>query len=140
MRYYGPIGDGEKAANPQDPNEIYPKKGEVTKKGYVMSQFSKFIRPGYTRVESSIYPFVTGSGIDVTAYKDPFSSKVVVVALNTGSSPAQYAFKLIHGTRMTFTPYTTTQTKNCEQGTALDVNGTFAFTLEASSITTFVSN
>jgi glucuronoarabinoxylan endo-1,4-beta-xylanase len=141
VRYYGPIGDGEKAVSPQDPNEIYPKKGEVTKKGYVMSQFSKFIRPGYYRVENSVYPLVTGSGVDVTAYKDPLSSKVVVVALNTGSSPVQYAFRLNNGTRRTFTPYTTTQTKNCEQGTAFDVtNGTFSYTMEASSITTFVAN
>jgi glucuronoarabinoxylan endo-1,4-beta-xylanase len=141
VRYYGPIGDGEKAASPQDPNETYPKKGEVTKKGYVMSQFSKFIRPGYYRVESSIYPFVTGSGLDVTAYKDPLSSKVVVVAINSASTAAQCAFRLNKGTRSTFTPYATTQTKNCEQGTPFDVTGgTFTFTLEASSITTFVSN
>jgi glucuronoarabinoxylan endo-1,4-beta-xylanase len=141
VRYYGPIGDGEKAPSPQDPNEIYPKKGEVTKKGYVMSQFSKFIRPGYYRVESSIYPFITGSGLDVTAYKDPLSSKVVIVALNASSSPVQYAFRLNNGARRTFTPYATTQTKNCEQGTPFDVTGsTFTFTLEASSITTFVSN
>jgi glucuronoarabinoxylan endo-1,4-beta-xylanase len=141
VRYYGPIGDGEKAASPQDPNETYPKKGEVTKKGYVMSQFSKFIRPGYYRVESSMYPSVTGSGVDVTAYKDPLFSKVVVVAINTGSTPAQCAFRLNNGTRRTFTPYTTSVTKNCEQATAFDVtDGSFIFTMEPSSITTFVSN
>jgi glucuronoarabinoxylan endo-1,4-beta-xylanase len=141
VRYYGPIGDGEKAASPQDPNEIYPKKGEVTKKGYVMSQFSKFIRPGYRRVESGIYPVVTGAGVDVTAYKDPLSSKVVVVAINSGSTPAQCAFRLKKGARMTFTPYTTSETKNCEQGKVFDVtDGSFTVTIEASSITTFVSN
>ena len=41
----------------------------------------------------------------------------------------------------TFTPYTTSEIKNCEQGDAFDVTGdNFAFTLEPSSITTFVSN
>jgi glucuronoarabinoxylan endo-1,4-beta-xylanase len=141
VRYYGPIGDGEKAASPQDPNEAYPKKGEVTKKGYVMAQFSKFIRPGYYRVGSSMYPLVIGAGVDVTAYKDPLSSKVVVVAVNSGSAPAQCAYRLKQGTRMTLTPYTTSGTKNCEQGTVFDVtDGSFTFTLEASSITTFVSN
>jgi len=45
IRYYGPIGDGTSAANPEDPTETYPAKGEVTKKGYVLAQFSKFIRP-----------------------------------------------------------------------------------------------
>jgi glucuronoarabinoxylan endo-1,4-beta-xylanase len=141
VRYYGPIGDGEKAASPQDPNDIYPKKGEVTKKGFVMSQFSKFIRPGYYRVGSSTYPPVTGAGVDVTAYKDPLSSKVIVVAINSGSTPTQCAFRLKYGTRMTFTPYTTSETKNCEQGNVFDVtDGSFTFTMEAASITTFVSN
>jgi glucuronoarabinoxylan endo-1,4-beta-xylanase len=141
VRYYGPIGDGEKAASPQDPNETYPKKGEVTKKGYVMSQFSKFIRPGYYRIGSSIYPPVIGAGVDVTAYKDPLSSKVVVVAINSGATPAQCAFRLKKGARMTFTPYTTSETKNCEQGKVFDVtDGSFISTIEASSITTFVSN
>jgi glucuronoarabinoxylan endo-1,4-beta-xylanase len=141
VRYYGPIGDGEKAASPQDPNETYPKKGEVTKKGYVMSQFSKFIRPGYYRVESSMHPPVTGAGVDVTAYKDPLSSKVVVVAINTGATPAQGAVRLNNGATKTFIPYTTSGTKNCEPGKVFDVTGgTFTFTMEASSITTFVSN
>lgn len=141
VRYYGPIGDGERAVSPQDPNETYPAKGEVTKKGYVMSQFSKFIRPGYYRVESSIYPLVTGSGLDVTAYKDPLSSKIVVVAINSGSAPAQCAFRLNPGTRRTLTPYTTSATKNCAQGEVFDVtDGSFIFTMEASSISTFVLN
>ena len=141
VRYYGPIGDGERAPNPQDPNETYPKKGEVTKKGYVMSQFSKFIRPGYYRIGSSMYPLVIGAGVDVTAYEDPISSKIVVVAINTGSAPAQCAFRFNRGTKMTFTPYATSETKNCVQGTAFDVtDGSFTFTLDASSITTFVSN
>ena len=40
----------------------------------------------------------------------------------------------------TYTPYTTSGSKNCEQGDTFDVNGdNFTFTLEPSSITTFVS-
>jgi glucuronoarabinoxylan endo-1,4-beta-xylanase len=141
VRYYGPIGDGTKAANPQDPTEPYPQKDEVTKKGYVMSQFSKFVRPGYYRVESSLYPPVTGAGIDVTAYKDPLSSKVILVAINPSAAPAQCAFRLNSGTNQTFTTFTTSATKNCEQGAVVDAtDGSFVFTMEASSITTFVSN
>jgi glucuronoarabinoxylan endo-1,4-beta-xylanase len=141
VRYYGPIGDGETAASPADPNETYPKKGEVTKKGYVLSQYSKFIRPGYNRIGSSMYPLVTGAGVDITAYKDPLSSKTVIVAINAGSTPSQCAFRLKAGTSMSFTPYTTSAAKNCEQGTVFTMTGgTFVYTLDASSITTFVSN
>ena len=140
VRYYGLIGDGTKAANPLDPNESYPAKGEVTKKGYVMSQFSKFIHPGYYRVESSVYPSI--GSVDITAYKDSLSSKVVVVAVNSGSTEAETVFRIQNGTLpITFTPYTTSETKNCEQGTSFDVIGdSFTVTLEPSSITTFVLN
>jgi glucuronoarabinoxylan endo-1,4-beta-xylanase len=142
VRYYGPIGDGTKAATPQDPNEIYPQKGEVTKKGYVMSQFSKFIRPGYYRVESSVFPSSTMTGVDVTAYKDSLSSKVVIVAINSGSTQIDNIFRIQHGAKTTtLTPYTTSESKNCEQGNGVTItDGSFTYTLEPLSITTFISN
>jgi glucuronoarabinoxylan endo-1,4-beta-xylanase len=129
VRYYGPIADG-----------TYANKGDVTKKGYVMSQFARFIRPGFYRVESSVTP--SPSNINVTAYKDPLTSKVVIVAINSGTNQAETVFRIQNdGVIATFTPYTTTQTKNCEQGELFNVaDGSFTFTLEPSSITTFVSN
>ena len=128
VRYYGPICDGS-----------YLRKGEITKKGYVMSQFSKFIRPGFYRVESSVYPPLGAA--DITAYKDPSSSKVVIVAVNTSSEQLEQVFRIQNGTTITFTPYTTSELKNCEKGDDFTVTGSgFTITLEPQSITTFVSN
>lgn len=140
IRYYGPIGDGEKAT--QNPNESYPKKGEVTKKGFVMSQFSKFIRPGYCRIESSITPAAVGVGVDVTAYKDPVTSKVVIVAVNTSSSSIKHEFKILNGSMInSLTPYTTSEVKNCMKGESVMVsNEMFTVTIEPSCITTFVAD
>jgi len=139
IRYYGPIGDGEKSA--QNPNESYPKKGEVTKKGYVMSQFSKFIRPGYYRVESNIVPVLVGAGIDVTAYKDPVTNKIVIVAVNSNSISEKQVIKIQNGAVTLLTPYTTSETKNMVKGENITVtNGTFSLTMEPSSITTFITN
>jgi len=139
VRYYGPIGDGESSTT--FPNEQFSAKGEVTKKGFVMSQFARFIRPGFYRVESSVYPSVS-SNAKVTAYKDPSSSKIVIVAINTGTTEAEVVFRIQNGATMTtFTPYTTSETKNCEKGDDFDVTGdNFTLTLEPESITTFVSN
>ncbi len=130
VRYYGPIDDG--TYNSAD-------KGNITKKGYVMSQFARFIRPGYMRVESSVYP--PTNNISITAYRDSLSSKTVIVAINSGSTNAQTVFEIQGGTTMTtFTPYTTSTSKNCEQGNNFNVAGNnFTYTLEPSSITTFVS-
>lgn len=138
VRFYGPIGDGEKSAS--FPNEDYARKGEVTKRGYIMSQFSRFIRPGFYRVESSIVP--SASKVSVTAYKDLSYSKIVIVAVNSGSTEAETVLRIQNGTMTTtFTPYTTSGTKNCEQGNAVNItDGNFTYTMEPQSITTFVSN
>jgi len=133
VRYYGPISDGTNNSG---------NKGEVTKKGYVMSQFARFIRPGYYRVESSVYPPLIGEGVNVTAYKDPQTFKVVIVAVNTSPDQKEHVFKIQTSAMVTtFTPYTTSASKNCVQGNNVSVtNGNFTVSLEPSSITTFVSN
>lgn len=129
VRYYGPISDGTNDCG---------RKGEVTKKGYVMSQFSRFIRPGYYRVECNTLPW--SCNVYVTAYKDSSSSKAVIVAVNNNSNPMYLAIR-IQGSINQFTPYTTTASKNCVQGDDINkIDNRFTFMLEASSITTFVSN
>ena len=135
VRYYGPIGDGEKSTS--NPNEDFSAKGEVTKKGYVMSQFSRFIRPGYYRVEGTYQP---QTGIYVTAYKDSSLSKIVIVAINTSSQSKEQQFNLANKSVDMFVPYVTTNSKNCAEEAGISVNGgSFTAALEASSITTFVS-
>ena len=106
-----------------------------------MVQFARFIRPGYYRVECNVYPPSFG-GVSVTAYKDPASSKVVIVAVNTSSSQAEQTVRLQNGAlNATFTPYTTSETLNCEKSNDLSAtNGNFTFTMEPLSITTFISN
>jgi len=133
VRFYGPISDGTNDSGI---------KGDVTKKGYVMSQFARFIRPGYYRIETADSPPLSGAGISTSAYKDPVTSKLVIVAINTSTSARENVFRLQNGNLSTsFTPYTTSINKNCEQGENLImVNGRFSFTLEPSSITTFISN
>jgi glucuronoarabinoxylan endo-1,4-beta-xylanase len=133
VRFYGPISDGTQGSG---------NKGTITKKGHVMSQFSKFIRPGYYRVESNIYPPLVGSGVSTSSYIDPATSKLVIVAVNTSTTSKEHAFRIQSGTlTKTFTPYTTSALKNCEKGNEINITGdNFILTLEPSSITTFVSN
>lgn len=130
VRFYGPISDGERNSGA---------KGSATKKGYVMSQFSRFIRPGYHRVDSKSWP--TTGNVSITAYKDSSSSRVVLVAVNTGSSPLEVAFRIENGAVNSFSTYTTSAAKNVVQGEDVAViDDRCTFDLEASSITTLVSN
>ena len=126
VRYYGPIDDGTKGGV----------KGSVTKKGYVMSQFARFIRPGYTRVNATAIP---QRDVYLSAYRS--NSKVVIVVINNSSSSKEQTFTFYNGSVAKFTPYVTTQIKNCEQASDIVVsNGRFTATLDGSSVTTFVSD
>jgi glucuronoarabinoxylan endo-1,4-beta-xylanase len=121
VRFYGPIDES----------------GVVTKRGYVMSQFARFVRPGSFRL------FSTDNGVrsrvDVTAYRN--GSKIVLVAVNRNSSATTQLFTLWNGTVGAFTPYVTSSGKNCEQQSGISFkNGTFSYTLEPLSVTTFVLN
>lgn len=122
VRFYGPIGEDSK----------------VTKRGYVMSQFSKFIRPGYYRIKSNTQP---QKNVYLSAYKDSSSSKLVIVALNYGFETIYQTFSIENGKITSFTPYTTTETENVKQGSSISVTGSsFTAALKPSSITTFVSD
>jgi glucuronoarabinoxylan endo-1,4-beta-xylanase len=119
VRFYGPIRED----------------GNASKRGYVMSQFARFVRPGYFRV------FATSPQrqIYMTAYRD--AAKVVIVAINLRSQAVEQTFLLRDGDAVNFTPYVTSSTKNCVQESNLSVSSKiFTATLEPSSITTFVSN
>lgn len=134
VRYYGPIDDGTKGGVA----------GSITKKGYVMSQFARFVRPGYKRVLSTI---PRGSAY-VTAYKPVLpgsssNSKFVIVAVNMGSPSIQQTFRIenIASGTVTVRPYVTSRIKNCEQQSDITVsNGMFNATLPDSSVTTFVGD
>jgi glucuronoarabinoxylan endo-1,4-beta-xylanase len=119
-RYYGPMDDN----------------GNVTKRGYVLSQYARFIRPGFVKVKATENP---QDYIFVIAFKK--ESKTVIVAINNGPSPANQQFVIRNGSANSFTPYVTSETKNCRKGNSINASdGKFYSTLDAESITTFVSD
>jgi glucuronoarabinoxylan endo-1,4-beta-xylanase len=127
VRYYGPISDGTMGSG---------NKGDVTKRGWIMSQFSRFIRPGYLRVECDDNPQF---GVYASAYRDSTLSKVVIVAVNTSSSTRNQTFAFQNGDVEIVTPYVTSGTKSCSEETAiLVINDSLDVTLDAQSVTTFV--
>lgn len=67
QRYYSFIGDGEQGtAN-----------GAILKRGYAFSHFSKYIRPGFVRVDASTSK---STGLEITAYAG--NHQIVVVIIN----------------------------------------------------------
>lgn len=109
--------------------------GNVSKRGYAMSQFARFIRPGFYRVDATSNPQEL---VFTTAYRN--DSKLVIVSINESSSIKQ-TYIIQNGSFNSFTPYTTSSRKNCKKGEIIPVlAGSFNATLDSSSITTFVSD
>lgn len=140
-RYYSPIHDGVDVADPgrdfNDPGQS----GDITKRGWVMSQYSRFIRSGDYRVNSS-GPFGRGyNNVLLSAYKDTAASKIVLVAVNAESSDKEINVMLKGGSTSSFSRYITSEDQNVEELEVLEISdGIFTTTLPENSITTFVSS
>ena len=109
--------------------------GTVSKRGYVMGQFSKFVRPGWVRVEATKNP---STHTWVSAFKK--GDSVVVVAINrSGAVNLNVSIPGIKATKLT--KYTTSASKNIANDGEINVsNGTATVPLDASSATTLVYN
>lgn len=110
--------------------------GTDTKRHYVLGNYSKFIRPGYTRVNIS---GASPAGILLTAYQGA-DGTVVVVAINNGSSAVTVPISISGGTApASLTPWVTSATDNLVSQTAVPVSGgSFTAALAATTVTTFV--
>lgn len=110
--------------------------GAVSKRGFIMSQYAKYVRPGYTRIAATEKPY---SDVYVTAYKNS-SGKLVVVAINTGTSQRSLQLNLSAGSVASFTKYRTSSANNNEYAGLYTVsnNTTTAF-IDPGSVNTFVS-
>lgn len=117
-RFYGPIG--------QD--------GLVTKRGYVISQFARFIKPGSVRLGTSVN---SRSDVLISAYKN--GNKKIIVAVNAGDYAVTQKITVQDATINEVIPYTTTELKNAEQGAKITTtNNSFNYVLPSKSIITFV--
>jgi len=107
----------------------------VSKRGYMMAQFSKFIRPGFVRVAATP---PAAPDVFVTAYKGEGSA--VVVAVNNSTSPRDITLDADGSCVDHFQRFTTSETKNvAAEGDVVLSAGRAAVTLEPQSVTTFVS-
>jgi len=109
--------------------------GLVSKRGYLMAQYSKFIRPGYVRIGAT-QP--SNANVAVTAYKG--GDRVVVVAVNRSAQPQSVTLDVFNSCATGFTRFTTSVNKNvANDGTVALQSSRATVTLDGQSVTTFVS-
>lgn len=107
--------------------------GNITKRGYIMSHFSKFVRPGYIRVDATYSP---ASGLYITAYKS--GTTLVIVAINKSSSSRNVTFNFSGSQATNFTKYETTGSANVANRGAVSGGASMTNTLASNSANTFV--
>ncbi len=107
--------------------------GTISKRGYMMAHYSKFVRAGYYRVEATKEP--TGM-VNLSAYKK--DDDVVIVVLNRNTSSRTITIN-VPGTRVTsWEQYVTTGSKNLSKESNINAGASFQVTLEPQSMVTFV--
>jgi len=109
--------------------------GNITDKGYVISQYAKFVRPGAVRVDASV---ASASLVDVTAYKTDTSFVMVVV--NRNNKSIDLNFNIANGSFEKLTQFTSSDTKKVANDGEIAVSsGQFKATVDPKSVTTFTS-
>jgi glucuronoarabinoxylan endo-1,4-beta-xylanase len=103
-------------------------------RAWVLAQFSKWVRPGYYRVDATYGP---QNGVNVVAFKGDSN---VVVVMNNNTSQQSVTFNYSNATVTTVRKYTSSQSKNGKNEGEIEVsNNSFTTTLDPQSVSTFVS-
>lgn len=111
--------------------------GQISKRGYIMSQYARFVRPGFKRISATEKPH---SDVAVTAFKGA-NNKIVIVAVNTGTSTRALNLSLQNASVSSLIKYSTSASLNVGYGGTTSLsNGTATFYVEPQSIATFVSD
>ncbi|WDF54370.1 glycosyl hydrolase [Mucilaginibacter sp. KACC 22063] len=117
-RSYGPIDESS----------------NITKLGYVMAQWARFVRPGYSKISCTSNPT---SGVYATAYKS--GTKLVIVIVNQNSATTSQAFSLSGISATGFDRYSTNSSSNLVHTTFTTSGSSFNISLAPSSVTTVIS-
>ncbi|MEU6407701.1 cellulose binding domain-containing protein [Microbispora sp. NPDC046933] len=110
--------------------------GQISKRGAIMAQFARFVRPGYVRIDATANP---ASNVYVSAYRG--GNTVVIVALNKGTSAVSQQFTVANAASAGVSSWVTDASRNVAPQAATSMsNGSLTVTLPARSMTTFVTS
>lgn len=107
----------------------------TTKRLYTFGNYSRFIRPGYVRLEVLPNP---EEDVLVSAFKDPLTGRFVIVAINSSSSEKELALAFDGFSALSVTPHRTSATEDLSVLPEIKTPGFLNATLAPESVTTFV--
>ncbi len=107
-----------------------------TKRLWVLGNYSRFVRPGYTRVSTS---GTVPSGLLISAYINPTNNALSIIAINSNTTLTKVSFYISGNVPCTLTPYETSAANSLGQLSPVTVSSSrVTVTLTAQSVTTFV--
>jgi O-glycosyl hydrolase len=108
--------------------------GAPQRRGYVMAQFSRFVRPGDFRIDVA----ANNSPLAISAFKDPVSGRFAIVAVNATTVSETHQFNLNGITTASVTPWITSDTQFLQQLSVVPIaDDAFGYVLPPLSIITF---
>ena len=108
--------------------------GNPARRMYVLGNYSRFVRPGYYRIDVANNAFA-----QISAYKDPNSGAFAIVTVNSSFNPVTQTFNLTNFNAGSVTPWITSGTLALSSQPAITIsNASFAYELPALSVVTFV--
>lgn len=117
-------------------NGLLNASGVLQPRAYVVSQYSRFVRPGYVRIAVT----ANTSPLGLTAFRSEDGTQFSIVAVNNTVAPVAHRFNLQGIQASSVTPVMTSATQLLETQSAVSVNGNaFTYTIPATSIVTFVA-
>ncbi len=111
---------------------------QTFKRLYTIGNYSRFVRPGYVRVNTDSNP---AANVFVTAYKDNSSGKFAIVAINNGDQEQTIGFNLKEFPKFKgIIPYRTSAKENLAKLDRIPVSkNSFNAQLKTKSVTTFIA-
>lgn len=118
-----------------DANGLISSNGVPQKRGLVMAQFSRFIRPGFNRIAAT-----NNGSVLVMAFRDTNSTAFAIVAINPTGVPLTPVFNLQNfPVAASVTPWMTSPDVSLAVQSSVPVTGgAFSYTLPGLSVVTFV--
>ena len=110
--------------------------GKISKRGYCMAQYSKYVRPGDVRIDATEQP---ADNVYVSAYKGD-DNQVTIVAINKGTESYSQQFTVDADAQITEVDrYRTSASENLKKtGNIEHDSSSFLAQLPAESVSTFV--
>lgn len=110
--------------------------GKISKRGYCMAQYSKYVRPGDVRIDATEQP---SENVYISAYKGD-DNQVTIVAINKGTEGYSQQFAVNAGEQIADVDrYRTSASENLAETENMEHNtSTFWAQLPAESVSTFV--